>query len=296
MCDGVKIFDRETGAVVEEDRHDAGVVRFIYGTGFLSRLIRSVVRRPFVSWIYGRRYDRPVSEKRVCAFAQKLGIDTSIVEKSLGEYRTLNAFFSRKLKPGARPIEGDPGTLVSPADSCALVLPSVEGGTIAVKGGQYSIRELVGDEKLAARYVDADVAVFRLAPKDYHRFHFPDGGVAREPRTIPGFFDSVSPYALRRYPKVLCRNQRVVVEFETDGFGRIVLIAVGAAIVGRIVMTYEPGRVERGQEEGYFEFGASAVVMIVEKGRVVFDDDLVKYSRSGIETQVKMGERVGRAG
>ncbi len=134
--------------------------------------------------------------------------------------------------------------------------------------------------------------MFRLAPRDYHRFHFPDGGTADRPRRIAGSLDSVAPQALARDPKLFCHNKRDVVLLESDNFKTIALVVVGATFVGSIVETHVPGRVERGQEQGYFEFGGSSVVMLCEPGAVAFDDDLVQNSSEGVETIVRMGTRI----
>ncbi len=289
----IRYIDRETGLVVDEKRHDVGVLEFLYGQSMISRLVRKIIRRHFVSMIYGWIYHRKVSPNKLQKFVDKLNIDMKDAEKPISQYASRNDVFIRTLHPCARSIDSDLNTLLSPADSSLFVIPELNQSTISVKNGDYTLEELLQDQALAGEFKNGAVLIFRLIPKDYHRFHFPDGGFAKAPKVISGSLDSVSAYATARDPKIFCHNQREVVILDSDHFGKMLLIPIGAVMIGKIVQTYKAGRVERGEEQGYFEIGGSSILMVMQKETIKFDEDLISNSFNGLETKIKMGTRIG---
>ncbi len=293
MSSIVQYVNRETGAVVTEQRHDTRLLQYFYGDEFGSQLMRRLVRRHLISKIYGWWFSRKVGTRKLEKFVKQFRIDMCEAEKPLGDYASCNEVFTRRLKANARPVQTDPSLLISPADCSMTITPALQGTRLFIKGGSYTLGELIEDDTKAKRYEGGSIAIFRLAPADYHRFHFPDGGNADAPRRIPGHLDSVSSQALEYDPAIFCRNQRDIVEFNSDGFGRMLIIPIGATIVGKIVETYNAGPVVRGQEQGYFEIGGSSIVIVLEKDKVVFDEDLIANRRKGLETTIKMGTRIG---
>jgi phosphatidylserine decarboxylase len=130
---------------------------------------------------------------------------------------------------------------------------------------------------------------------DYHRFHFPFGGVPGKARAVNGPLYSVSPIALRKRPSILWENKREITLLRTPTIGDVLLLEVGATCVGSIVQTYTPdAAVTKGDEKGYFRFGGSCFITIFEPGRVRFADDLVEHSAAGREVYAKMGELAAR--
>jgi phosphatidylserine decarboxylase len=244
-------------------------------------------------WIYGRLQRTRRSRRRIAGFVASLGIDLAEAERPLDAYGSLDDFFTRRLRAGARPIDPDPAHLLSPADARTLVVPRLDGACLRVKGTQIDLDELLRDAALARRYAGGAALIARLAPADYHRFHFPDDGVASPARAIGGRLHSVHPIALAAGAPSLA-NKRTVTLLDSRGFGPLALVEVGALCVGTIVQTYRPGTVRRGDEKGIFRFGGSTVVLLAEPGRLGFDDDLVECSREGMETLVRVGTRVAR--
>lgn len=294
MTQGIRYVDRASGEIKLEQRPDFKMLKFIYSANLLSCLFRKVARWRFISDCYGWMYDRPASPERIRRFARHVGIAAEEAEKPIEEYTTLNDFFTRRLKPGIRPIDQDPTAFVSPADSYLLVLPTLKDDLISIKGGSYTLAELLRDDDLARSFRGGDVGVFRLAPPDYHRFHFPDSGYAHAPKEVGEVLDSIGPFALERDPYVYCKNMRHVVQVDSDNFGKVVLIPVGAMVVGTVASLFEPGRVEKGQEHGMFRVGGSAYLTVTQKGVLRFDQDIVDNSARGLETRVKVGESVAR--
>ncbi len=289
----VRIRLRATGEVVAERVFGEKELRFLYENPFGKRLTHWVLRREPLNHVYGWFQRKKSSRKRIPEFVRKLGIAVEEAERPLEEYASLDDFFTRRLKPEARPIDRTPEHLISPADGRTLVYPRVEG-TLCVKASEVTLEELLGDAALAERYRGGAAVVVRLAPADYHRFHFPEGGTASESVRLGRGLHSVHTIALEAGAPSF-RNKRMLCRLSTEAFGELVLIEVGALIVGTMVQRYAPGRVERGQEKGYFRFGGSTTIVLAEPGRVVFDDDLLRDSADGLEVLVKMGSRIGRS-
>ena len=285
--------DRETGLVKSERVFPERMLRFLYEHPFGRALRYLVLQRRLPSRLYGWIQRRPDSRRRIPVYVEKLGIDVSEAERPWESYRTVDEFFTRRLRPGARPVDADPEHLISPADGCVLAYPRLQGEELAVKRCRVPLRELLGEPELAERFRAGMAVVIRLRPVDYHRFHFPDSGVASAASTLGKHLHSVHPIALAAgAPSFL--NKRMITRLSSRGFGEILIIEVGALSVGSIVQTYEPGPVERGQEKGFFRIGGSALVLLLEPGRVRLDDDLIESSADDLETFVKFGTRIGR--
>ncbi len=285
--------DRETDEILIERVFGDGALDFLYGHPARRALTDRVLTSRIVNRLYGLLQRAGASRSRIPSFVADLGIDASEAELPLESYASLDHFFTRRLKHGARPIDLDPAHLVSPADGRALAWQRLDGDCLAVKGSRLSVRDLLADNALAAELAASSALVVRLAPADYHRFHFPDGGVAGPPRSTGTRLHSVHPIALEAGAPSFA-NHRTITRLESDGFGPIAIVDVGALLVGTIVETYRPGRVARGEEKGYFRFGGSTVVIVARADRVAFDDDLLAATAAGLESRVRMGTRVGR--
>lgn len=138
--------------------------------------------------------------------------------------------------------------------------------------------------------------IVRLAPNDYHRYHFPASGTAAEAVLINGDYLSVSPYAVKgNFGRVFCQNKREYTVLETETYGPVTISPVGATMVGSIHRSYETGNpVSKGDEMGYFSFGGSSLLLLIPEGRLSIDQDLLNNTREGKETFVKMGEKIGQ--
>ncbi|MBI2504002.1 MAG: phosphatidylserine decarboxylase [Candidatus Latescibacteria bacterium] len=287
--------DRQSGQLVPEAIPAEGALRWFYQSrlGFLCTLF--CARRASFCRLYGWWQERPSSRRRIAPFAARYHLDLAEVELPPDQYPSFNAFFSRRLKPAARPFAREPETLCSPADGKVLVCPRLEeGALLPVKGACVSVAQILDSEEEARPYAGGTALVVRLAPYDYHRFHFPDSGLAGPSRCLGAKYHSVNPIALERVPRIFALNRRVFTFLDSDHFGRVAYVEVGAFAVGSMVQTYTPGPVVRGQEKGYFQFGGSTLVLFFEPGRVKFDADLVCDSARGLEVHVKTGARIGQ--
>jgi len=145
--------------------------------------------------------------------------------------------------------------------------------------------------------------IARLAPQDYHRFHWPVSGKIKKFTPIQGALYTVNPIAINQPINVYTENKRCVIEIDTgeDRFGTVVMVPVGATMVGSYrlfekdgVELKEGAEVERGQVGGEFRFGGSTVLLLFAKGKVKFDDDLVRHSQEQLETLMQVGDRIGK--
>ena len=287
--------DRRTGAIVEEPIFAESTLRWFYEHPVGRLVFDLLINRKLFCDLYGARMDHPRSRARIAPFVAGFGIDMAEAERPLEAYASFNDFFFRTLKPGARPYPADPAALGSPGDGKLLVYPCLEpDARLPIKGTACSPAALLASEEEAAAFAGGSAFVLRLAPPDYHRFHFVDDGTATATRKVPGRYDSVNPIALARVPDLFCRNKRAVTTIETAHFGRMAYVEVGAITIGTIVQTFAPGPVARGQEKGYFRYGGSTIVALFAPDQVAFDADLVADSASGLEVRVRAGEPIGR--
>ncbi len=165
-----------------------------------------------------------------------------------------------------------------------------------VKGQKFDLPALLGNAELAAKYADGTLVLSRLCPVDYHRFHFPAAGVPGETLQINGPLFSVSPIALRKRLSFLWQNKRTITRLETERFGTVLLLEIGATCVGTIRQTYMPGQaVEKGAEKGYFAFGGSSTITIFEPGAVKLEADLAQNSARQTELYARVGTRMASA-
>lgn len=252
--------------------------------------VRKLLRS--LSFKQGRKYDDPASAAEIEGFIAFHQLDMSEVLLPVSEFKSFNEFFYRALKPTARPCSApdDPRVIVSPADCRSVVFNTLDAAqAIWVKGREFTLQRLMGDAypEDAKRYVGGSLGIFRLAPQDYHRFHIPVDGVMGEPKLIDGEYYTVNPMAIRSSLDVYGENIRVMVPIDSVTHGRVMVVCVGAMMVGSTVITRKTGeQVKRAEELGYFKFGGSTLLLLFEPGQMKYDDDLVDNSKSALETLV----------
>jgi len=289
----IKFIDRKTGKIKQETPPAEGLLKFLYDNPFGKTAFLPLATRKFVSAWYGKKMNKPSSVKKIKAFVDAHGINLEEYDKGISEFTSFNDFFYRKLKPGARTIESG---LVSPGDGRLIAFENVSDVKhFFVKGHEFTLPKFLNDKQLATKYADSSLFILRLAPNDYHRFHFPSAGIPSEITKISGKYFSVSPHALaNNFARVFCENKREYCTLQTEEKGDMLIVPVGATMVGSVMETYAPGqKVARGDEMGYFAFGGSTVALLVHKDRINIDADLLQNTRNKIETYVQLGERIG---
>lgn len=247
------------------------------------------------SKLYGNFCDSPLSKKKIKAFIDEFNIDMSLCNKNIDEFENFNDFFARTLTPEARPIDYSENILISPGDGRLSAFENIDlNKVVQIKGYTYSLKELIDDPKVAEEFEGGTCLILRLCPTDYHRFHFVDSGTCSESKKISGFYYSVNPIALNNVSELFCKNKREWSIFNSDNFGKILHVEVGATCVGTILQTYSPEkRVKKGEEKGYFKFGGSTTILFFKKDTIKIDSDIVEQTKLGFETKVNMGETIG---
>ena len=278
---------REFDAVTPPE--DTGFLRFLYRNVFGRLLLRLLMAR-WVSRLSGAFLDSRLSKPMIKRFIKKNGIDLSLYEKE--EYRNFNDFFTRRIRPELRPIEKDPDAFVAPCDGLLSVYPIEQGSVYPIKQSEYTLADLLADEKLAEDFDGGVCLVFRLCVHHYHRYAFADGGKPILNKYIKGKFHTVRPIALRLHP-VFKENAREVTLYESDNFGKMAQIEVGAMLVGKIENKPMGERFARGEEKGRFLYGGSTVVVLVGKDCVNFPKELFDATNEGKEVPVEMGMKLG---
>ena len=242
----------------------------------------------FAGWVAGKERGA-VTTWIIRRFVAKYGVDMGeALDSDIASYPSFNEFFTRALKPGARPIAQ--ADLVSPVDGAISQFGPIEGDQIfQAKGHSYTITALVGgDAVLAAQFEHCSFATLYLSPKDYHRIHMPCDGRLLRMVYVPGELFSVNPATARGVPGLFARNERVVCIFESAR-GPFVLVLVGATIVGSMATVWHgvvnPPRggevrewdyadrqivLKKGEEMGRFLLG-STVVMLFPPPPLVFN-------------------------
>jgi phosphatidylserine decarboxylase len=292
--------NRTTGKKEKEYFYGRKAILFLYGSSWISKtlgvfLLSTLVKFPFFSSLYGLLNNTRASAKKIPSFIKKCDIDTKELLTPIEEYPSFNAFFSRKLKPSSRPICTDPDCFVAPADGRYRFFPDITSiQQIDVKNKTFSLRDLIKNDPLTEKYSNGGMISIRLAPADYHRFHFPCACIPALSEIINGYLFSVNPIATKNSLSLLTENKRSLSLLKTDFFGDILFIEIGATNVGSINQTFLPNKkYDKGEEKGYFSIGGSAIIILFERDRIHFDNDLIKASEQGLEMKCLFGDGIG---
>lgn len=285
----MRIFDFESKKEIEVSQYHQKSLSFLYETA-LGRFFLKFVTLPFISKIYGKYNDSVFSKKKIESFIEEYNIDMSIYEKV--DYNNFNEFFYRKIIPSSRPISKKDSDFISCCDSRVMVYPITDDLVFSVKDTQYSVESILQDRELAKKYKNGLCIVLRLCVSDYHRYCFFDSGVVKKRYPIKGKLHTVSPISYSHF-KVFQENSREVSILETKNFGTVSQVEVGAIMVGKII-NHDIMEFKRGMEKGYFKFGGSTIVLLVEKDKINIDPVILEYSKKGIEVQVQLGSILGK--
>ena len=242
--------------------------------------------------------DSPFSTKKIDSFIKNFGIDMSEYESST--YRSFNEFFIRKFHFGLRPFAIGERLFCAGAEARYLAFENISSTTkVRVKGIEIDLPQLFGNglgQDSSLDFEGSTLIIARLCPVDYHRFHFPIDCTITSSYTVHGELHSVNPTALEKRPEIFLINERQIAILENALFGKVAMIEVGALGVGKIIQTVNPGtpvKFEKGQEKGYFLFGGSTVLWLVQKGKIVLSRDLLENSLQGVETWIPLGDVLG---
>lgn len=253
----------------------------------LLRLMTELSSRKWVSRIMGSFSHSRWSRYLIPTFIRIYKIPAHEAEKEIHEYRSLNEFFSRRLKMGMRAIDETASAMTSPVDALITGMGPIKAGTILnVKGQDYTVDELLNHSPRMGNYLNGYVFVLYLSPTDYHRIHSPVTGKKAESEHLRGKVYPVNDFALTNIRNVLSRNERLITYIRHE-HGEVAVVKVGAMNVSSIRYTDEKtNEWSNGDDLAYFEFG-STVVLLTENGTFTPRGDLK------LGDKVKMGELLG---
>jgi phosphatidylserine decarboxylase len=267
-------------------------VRWLYETAPGLTLADRLLTKRWFSRLYGIYQASPLSRRKIRPFVDDFKITMEEFEET--PYGSFNDFFIRKFKPGKRSFVTAPHLLPAFSEARYLAFERMdENIRFPVKGSLMGAMELLAVESKAGAFMNGPVVIARLAPVDYHRFHYPDDGQTIEEYRVHGNLHSVNPLALKSRGEVFSTNERQVSILKTENFGKLAYIEVGALCVGKIVQSHPPQTpFKRGDEKGYFLFGASTVILLGQPGAWKPDADILERTARAQETYIKLGERI----
>ncbi|MBB4824192.1 phosphatidylserine decarboxylase [Sporosarcina luteola] len=204
----------------------------------------------------------PLSKPLVKPFAKVYSINESEAEYAIETYSSLQAYFTRNLKQGIRTVESDPNTLTSPVDGVLSAAGKIENEqTFKIKDYLYSIKQILGDEKVAKRYENGFYYIFYLSPSHYHHFHYPIDGNLISRYALGTVSYPVNDLGLRLGNQPFSTNYRLISELET-AFGQVAIVKVGALNVNSIHVHSHEKQCRKGEDFGYFSFGSTVILFI----------------------------------
>jgi phosphatidylserine decarboxylase len=284
------VWDRQAGKLFQEwmdDHHPT------YESRPDLSITQWVKSQPLYDRLYAAYQNTRWSARQIEPFVRKHHIDLTEFEPV--QYRSFADFFDRRFRPGMRKFPSAPGELGAFAEARYFAWEKVGSEQrFPVKGHSLSAEQILGSALRARPFIGGPVLLVRLSPVDYHHVHYPDDGTTLDHERLGSRLWTVNWHALQSKPDILFRNERMMNMLETRNFGRLAFVEIGALSVGRIVQVHPLGApFERGAEKSVFRFGGSAIVVFGEPGKWRPSDDLLEHTKEGVETLVRLGERVG---
>ncbi len=272
-----KIWDIEKSCYIEEHEESEQFLKFLYTTFCGRVLLKFVYSQRWFSKLVGIYLKSSLSLKKLYRFSKKHHIDNIKQYKSFNDYfiRKENSDFSTKCSK-----------LVSPCQGKLSIYPIDKDLHLEVKDSIYTLNQLIDDEIDLSIYKGGYAFVFRLSQHDYHRYHFIDDGKITYNKKIKGCLHTVRPIASGL--QVFHRNSREVTCLDTDNFGKVIQIEVGAMLVGKI-NNHDLDVFKKGQEKGYFEYGGSTVILLLPANSITLNKDIELHIQDEIKVTVGKG-------
>ena len=299
MSDEINIVDRENAKEMTEKVYGQWFLSLLYNS-FPGKILAPFFTNKIFSKIYGSLQDLPLSQSKYESFIKNF--DIKMEEYILDHpdekvpFKTFNDFFIRQFKENARPFPKQDEEFPAFSEGRYLIYDEINDKVVfPIKGHYLGVQQILENKELAEKFEGGPLIVSRLCPVDYHRFHFPDNGKIVQSYRTSGKLNSVNPIALKHSPKLYFENERHITIMETNNFGTLAYIEVGAICVGKIIQNYKGNDFSKGQEKGYFLFGGSTVLLFAQKGKLSLDQDILDNTKNHKETFIKLGSRIGQS-
>ena len=261
-------------------------LQFLYHTTLGRIILKPLVSRP-LSKLCGAFLSSRLSKPLIKGFVKNNNINLADYKNT--NFKCFNDCFCREIKPELRPIDMEKSHFISPCDAQLSAYKISDDTVLPIKQSSYSVKTLLGDDEIYKKYENGSCLVFRLSVNHYHRYCFLDNLKIVKNRFLKGKLHTVRPVALERYP-VFVQNCREYTVMETENFGTVTQIEVGAMLVGKIKNHHTSGEFLKGEEKGMFLYGGSTIVVLLEENAAQIAPRYFENTQKGIETDVKMGE------
>lgn len=286
----MRVIEHSTGNVSNDKSQYAGrCLQFAYNT-FLGRFILKLFLLHQPVWaLAGLWQSSFITRGKTSRFVKKYDIDKTLFENN--NWHSFNDFFTRKYKPSTIKISNSKEKVLAIAEA-NLTYYKIDSQTIfKIKGRNYRLSDIVNSDDLADEFCGGIAVLYRLSMHNYHRFLYPDNGRLVKHYKLPGVLHTVSSIS-KGYP-IYSINQRDVSVLDLKSVGRILMIEIGAMMVGKIINN-NAETFSRGQEKGYFEIGGSSILVVYKKGDIELDSTIKNATNQDMEVSVKIGEVIGK--
>lgn len=279
------------GNKIEKDTMQDRLLHEIY-TSPAGRGVMKLLVNPGISYLGGLILNSRLSTLLIPSFIKKNGINLEDYVEQY--YNSYNEFFTRQIKKELRPIDDNEDTIISPADGRVSAYEISDQLVVTIKNTEYTVASLLRNKKLAEQYKGGQLVIIRLTVSDYHRYCYPASGYKGKNYHIKGILHTVNPVA-NDYVKIYKENSREYTVIETEKFGNIIQMEIGALLVGKISNYHQKLEVTKGQEKGRFEFGGSSIALLLDSKKVKLDEQLLSNTKNGYETMVQMGQAIAKS-
>lgn len=288
----VKFFDRSLGKIVEEPAYAEKFLLWCYENSLGKLIMHHVFSKKIPNILYGWYKGSRFSKSQIQKDITKYKIDLSEFQET--EFRSYSEFFLRSFKADRRKFDLNKNILPAFAEGRYIGHAEVLNESLfPVKGQFLSSQQLLQNDHWAPSFVDGPLLICRLSPTDYHHFHFPVDGRIIDRYRIHGHYHSVSTHAIRNKSDIFINNERMVTIIDSPKFGKLAMIEVGALCVGKIkIKNLKNSSCTRGEYKGYFDFGASSIILMGEKDGWCPSQDILENTSHDTETLVKLGQPV----
>jgi len=231
----ITYYDRMTRKLMIEQVYSSSFLFWSYNTRTGRWMTDLLFRQKTISRLYGWIHNQPWSRSKIKSFVQTMNINLDESVCQLEDFKNFNDFFKREIDLKKRPIHKDPEVCIAPADGKILTYPKVEPEkTFRIKRSSFNLHQFLGNDSLAEKFAGGSMVINRLHLSDYHHFHFPDSGIPRNAISIQGNYYVISPYSLSWLVPFYTENHRMLTLFDSDHFGQMAIVEIGAFTVGSI--------------------------------------------------------------
>lgn len=296
----IQFFNRYSAKKEIEKVYGDAMVKLVYENS-LGKLISPIFVNKTVSQAYGLMQNQMITQLKVPKFVKNYNINLDDyeagsvkIDKKELSYKNFNEFFIRQFKKGKRPFLKADNRMPAFSEARYYGHEAMSDEVkLPVKGVYLKPTDLLGNDRYTNVFKGGPFLIARLCPVDYHRYHYPDAGKTIDSYTVHGEYHSVNPLALKAKQDIFIKNERRVSILETENFGKLAYIEVGAVMVGKIVQSFdESKKFKRGDEKGYFLFGGSTVIVLGERGLWKPSHDIISNTLEGMETYIHLGDEV----